>query len=116
MKLNGVPRGTTFYGVISLTNEDKKTYTIGDAEKIVVGLKDDPDNDKYIIKKILTNSDEINGKYPFIFSPEETDIQVDRYWLGAAVFLSDGNIQDVEECGEFEIRRSVVRRENNHGN
>ena len=63
----------TFTQSLILKNEDEENITLSEGEKIIFGVKSHYTGD-YILKKVFTSADEVNGKYPLNLTPEEMDI------------------------------------------
>ncbi|MBQ8135019.1 MAG: hypothetical protein IJ192_11535 [Clostridia bacterium] len=111
-------RGNTFFAEIEMTDENGNVCLLESGEKLIIGIKVNPEeNGGYIVIKELTEADEINGKYPFMLTADEIDIDSKRYWFGASVLLNDGILQPVVKCKEFYITPAVIRKGGlNNGN
>ena len=116
MKLKGktdiqIFSGTTFYGKITLTNEDDELFLLSENDKIIFGVKQNSECTEYDIKKVLTFNNEINGSYPFVLSAEETALYPCKYFYDVGVQLEDGDFYIVVPCSEFNVKRTVTQKE-----
>ena len=68
-----VQQGRTLYMNISLKTVNGTPYTLQTGDKIRFGVRPEFGGD-YVILKKLTSANELNGKYPLVLTPEDTNI------------------------------------------
>lgn len=114
-----IGRGTTLYRTLFLYDTENTPYLLQADEKIIFGVKKDPTQSEYVIKKELTNADEVEGGYPLVISAEETNITAGEYVYDIGVELQDGSFQRKQRINKnhqeslfpFLITESVSRKE-----
>lgn len=105
-------RGTSFYGAITLKDENGNLFLISNNDKIIFGIKRDRFNvdGEYILKKILTSDNEINGVYTFTLTPEETSLFPCQYWYDVGVQFANGDFEIVIPCSEFNVKCAITKK------
>lgn len=102
-----VPRGRTLSLTVGVTDGDDSDYTLKSDERLIFGVKLNPESTEYIIRKELTSADKVDGGYSLNLSAAELDIQAMNYKYDVALKTADG-LYAVIACSEFEITESVV--------
>lgn len=102
-----IPRGRTFSLTIGLTDSDGNNYTLKSDEKLIFGVKLNPESTEYTIRKELTSADNVDGGYLLTMSATELDVQAVNYKYDVALKTADG-LYAVIGCSDFEITESVV--------
>lgn len=105
-------KGTTCVIPLTITDEDGAEYVLEENEKIIFGVKQNPENTKYDIEKILTADNYDGGSYVISVEPEDTvSLPFGRYWYDIGVQCVGGEYHMVIPCSEFWIERSVTSKE-----
>ena len=104
-----VQQGRTVYLTISVKTTGGATYTLQTGDKIRFGVKP-IFGGNYVILKKLTSADEINGKYPFVLTPEDTNLFAQRYYYDCSVELADGSVFDISPPDYFIVKDSVTHK------
>ena len=106
-----VIKGTSRYITVDLTDNDGNVYKLESGDKLIFGVKRDRYSTAYIIKKTLTADDELDGKYTFALTPEDTNIFPCRYFYDIGLQFSDGEFQMVVPLSIFYIEGAVTAKE-----
>lgn len=105
-----IQQGRTKYLTVSPKNKaTKQPYVLQTGDKIRFGVKP-IFGGNYVILKKLTSADEINGKYPFVLTPEDTNLFAQRYYYDCSVELADGSVFDISPPDYFIIKDSVTHK------
>ena len=103
---------------IRLKNENGEPLRLSEGEKLVFGVKADHTDTGYIVKKVLTADDEIDGGYPIVLTPYEmtltpghNPISPDRYWYDVSVQSPDGSFIKIVPQSAFIIKPSFTEKE-----
>ena len=102
-----VPRGRTLSLTVGVTDSDGTEYTLKSYEKLIFGVKLNPESTEYTIRKELTAENKVDGGYLLTLSATELDLSVNNYKYDVALKTSDG-LYAVIGCSEFEVMESVV--------
>lgn len=102
-----VQQGRTLYMNISLKTVNGTPYTLQTGDKIRFGVRPEFGGD-YVIFKKLTSANELNGKYPLMLTPEDTNITPKRYFYDCSVQLANGSCHTIVKSQYFIIRNSVT--------
>ncbi len=103
-----IPQNRMFITEIIIQNGDEY-YTLKDGEKLVFGMKKNPLNTAYILKKEITVDDKHVNGYLLTLRTEETDIPQGAYWYDIALVRSDHEMIKIIGSTRMEIVESVVR-------
>ena len=108
-----VRRASTFYGRITLTNDNYDGITISEGDKLIFSVKKSlkENNDEILISKTLYHYDQIDGGYPFVLSAEETDLPADKYYYDIGLQCKNGEFYHVIMPDQFIIRESIARKQ-----
>lgn len=105
-----IQQGRTKYLTVSPKNKaTKQPYVLQTGDKIRFGVKP-TFGGNYVILKKLTSADEINGRYPFVLTAEDTNIPAQRYLYDCSIELSDGFVFDISPPDYFIIKDSVTHK------
>ena len=96
---------------LKLKNENGEPLRLSDGEKIVFGIKRTHADENYIVKKVLTSSDEINGVYPISLTPEQLSVVPMWYYYDVGVQFADGSFVKVIPKSLFDIQASITQKE-----
>ena len=102
-----VPQGRTLLLTIGLVDSDGTEYTLKSDEKLIFGVKLNPESNEYTLRKELTAENKVDGGYLLTLSATELDLSVNNYNYDVALKTSDG-LYAVIGCSEFEVMESVV--------
>lgn len=98
----------TLYRTISIKNKfTKEPYILQEGDKIRFGVRPVFGGD-YVILKKLTSANEVNGKYPLMLAPEDTNIIPQRYFYDVSLQLADGSCHDIVKSQYFIVKSSVT--------
>ncbi len=109
-----VRQASTFYGMINLTNEYLNSITLNEGDKLIFTVKKDyhtNTKENILISKTLHDYDEIHGGYPFVLTPDETDISSGTYYYDIGLQCSNGEFYHITMTDEFIVKESVSRKE-----
>lgn len=96
---------------LKLKNENGEPLRLSAGEKIVFGIKRTHADENYIVKKVLTSSDEINGVYPISLTPEQLSVVPMWYYYDVGVQFTDGSFVKVIPKSLFDIQASITQKE-----
>lgn len=102
-----VQKGRTLALTIGLVDSEGNTYTLKSDEKLIFGVKLNPESSEYTLRKELTSADKVADGYLLNLSAAELDVQAMNYKYDVALKTVDG-LYSVIACSEFEITESVV--------
>lgn len=105
-------QAASYFDTIRLQDENGEPVMLPQGAKIIFGVKDDCFSNDYLIKKILTAEDEIEGAYPVYLTPEDTDELPDIYYYDVSVQTAQGDLIKIVPKSVFIIADSVTRKEN----
>lgn len=94
-----------------LKNENGEPLRLSAGEKIIFGIKRTQADSAYVVKKVLTSSDEINGVYPISLTPEQLSVVPVWYYYDVGVQFTDGSFIKVIPKSLFDIRASITEKE-----
>ena len=94
-----------------LKNENGEPLRLSSGEKIIFGIKRTQTDSTYVVKKVLTSSDEINGVYPILLTPEQLSVVPMWYYYDVGVQFTDGSFIKVIPKALFDIRASITEKE-----
>ena len=105
-------RGTTMTLDIGLTDADGAAYTMGANDKLIFGVKSNPQNTAYDLKKVLTSSDaQTGGSYKLSLTPSDTiDLPIGRYYYDVGL-QSGSDYYTVIECSAFDLLTNITKKE-----
>ena len=103
-------QAASYFDCITLKNDLEQPMTLSQGEKIIFGVKAHYAGD-YIIKKVLTSADEMNGKYQIYLTPEEMDIMPGRYYYNIGVQTSGGDFIPIVPKSVFDVLETETRKE-----
>lgn len=111
MKLE-IIRGTTMSFLLTVKNDDGTNYTLSDGEKIIFGVKLEPEKGDYIIKKVITSENAQDNGYIISLKPEDTqqmDFKDYRYDIGLQT--TEGDYYMLVTCNQFIVNKAVTAKE-----
>ena len=108
-------RGNSVYITVLLTGENDSPYQLATGDKLIFGIKKNKNSSSFIIKKILTSADELDGQYTFAFTPEDMNIYPCRYWYDVGLQFSDGGFKTVVHPSRFKVIGTVTGKEAQNG-
>lgn len=105
-------RNRAFHTAVQIRSGEEE-YFLQPQEKLIFGLKQFAYNRDYLLQKEITYNayDSSSHGYLLTLTTEETDLQPGMYCYDVALQRADGELEKVIGCTDFEIVRSVVRRE-----
>lgn len=111
MKLE-ITRGTTMSFLLTIQNDDGTDYTLSDDEKIIFGVKLDPEKDDYLIKKIITTENVQGNGYIVSLKPEDTQqMEFKDYRYDIGLQTPDGDYYMLVSCSQFVVNKAVTAKE-----
>lgn len=105
-------RARKYSALIGIVDESTgEAYQLASGEKLVFGVKNSKETNTYIFRKELTASDydSTAGGYPLTLTTMEMDIAYGTYYYDVALQRSNGELEKVIGCTEFEVTPSIVR-------
>ena len=107
-----VRKASTYYGRITLTNENYDGVTLSENDKLIFSVKKSLKEDSNaLITKTLYHYDQLDGGYSFVLSTEETDLPAGTYYYDVGLQCGNGEFYHVTMPNQFIIRDSVARKE-----
>lgn len=101
-----IVRGTTRTIGVSIFDESGDPYTLGSGEVLRFGIKKNPSDTSYLVKKETTTQSE--GAYLFTMVPSDTlSLPFGRYYYDVGL-KSGTNYYNVIECSFFDIAFNVT--------
>ncbi len=104
-------RKSSWFCTLKLVNENGEPLRLSEREKIIFGIKSSCNDSVYVIRKILTSDDEINGAYPICCSPEELSIVPKRYSYDVGVQYEDGTFIRIVPESDFYVKTNITEKE-----
>ena len=105
-------QGNSVYITVLLTDENDNPYQLETGDKLIFGVKRNKNSSSFVIKKILTSADELDGQYTFSFTPEDMNISPCRYYYDVGLQFSDGGFKTVVHPSRFKVIATVTGKEN----
>lgn len=108
-----IPKATTFYGTVKLFETDKqlsKTYKIPQGSQIFFGVKEKVSDVNYKIKKFIPADAIIGDGYPFVLSPEQTDLPYGEYLFDVGIQFPDGNFYIAVRHNTLLIDKAITQK------
>lgn len=102
---------SSWFCELALKNENGEPLRLSAGEKIVFGIKYSHTDNSYAVKKVLTSSNEVNGVYPVMLTPEELSVVPTRYFYDVGIQFSDGTFIKVVPKSNFDIEASITQKE-----
>lgn len=108
-----IKKASTFYGRITLTDKNNNGIIISEDDKLIFSVKKSlkDSNDEIVITKVFYDYDQLEGKYPFVLSAEETDLPIGIYYYDVGLQRKNGEFYHITTTDEFIIKESVTRKE-----
>ena len=107
-----VRKASVFYGKINLTDENGNTVILSDGDELIFSVKKSLATDSpVIIRKSVSDYDQINGAYLFTLSADETNIPHGTYFYDIVLKLSNGEFYHVTPADQFIVKETVSRKE-----
>lgn len=105
-----IAQNRVFRTIVKVLSGDNE-YCLGQNEKLIFGLKQFAYSRDYLLQKVLNYADyDIdNHGYLLTLSTEDTNLSPGSYCYDVALQRSDGELEKIIGCTDFEIVRSVVR-------
>lgn len=85
-----ISRGETTYFTISFHDQRGQQILLTSSDKLTFGVKRNPDDVNFILKKTVPTYTDFNGEYPFSLSTTETNITPGRYYFDVTIKRSGG--------------------------
>lgn len=112
MAMYKMVRGTTQNIAITILNDDGTVYELQNSDKLIFGVKLNPESTEYDIKKTATAENEQDDGYIIKLTPEDTQhLSFGRYCFDVGLQTSDGDFYMVIDCDDFMITKAVTAKE-----
>ncbi len=106
-----IVRGTTQSIVVTILNEDETIYKLQSGDKLIFGVKLNPENSEYDIKKVIETADS-EGNCVISLIPEDTNgLAFGKYFFDVGLQTADGDFYMIIECDDFIIAKAVTAKE-----
>lgn len=104
-------KGTTCTFFVNILNEDGKTkYVLQSGDKLIFGVKSNPENSDYDVCKIVTEASEEG--YAIELEPDDTaDLPPGHYYFDIGLQTSAGAYYMVVPCSQCLIKPAVTSKE-----
>ena len=109
MNLN-IIRGTTNKFCLSIEDEKGEPYKLKDGEKIIFGVKSNPENSDYDVCKIVTEASE-DGCAIELEPADTAELAFGRYYFDVGLQTADGDYYMIVPCDEFCVCKAVTAKE-----
>ncbi len=107
-----IVRGTTMTLLLTIKNEDESIYTLKDGEKLIFGVKLEPEKGDYVLKKIITPDDRCGDGYIIALKPEDTQgLEFRDYRYDIGLQTVEGDYYMVVPFSPFIVEKAVTQRE-----
>lgn len=103
--------GNSVYITVLLTGENNSPYHLVTGDKLIFGVKRNKNSSSFVIKKILTSADELDGQYTFHLTPEDMSIFPCRYYYDVGLQFADGEFKTVVHPSRFKVIETVTGKE-----
>lgn len=111
MKLE-IVRGTTIEFLLIIKDQDESIYTLKANEKLIFGVKLEPEKGDYILKKVITSKNKHGDGYLVSLKPEDTqDLEFKDYRYDVGLQTADGDYYMVIPFSPFIVEKSVTKKE-----
>ena len=105
-------QGNSVYITVLLADIiNDSSYQLSAGDKLIFGVKRKKNANEFVIKKILTSADELDGEYTFSFTPEDMNIFPCRYYYDVGLQFSDGGFETVVHPSRFKVIGTVAGKE-----
>lgn len=105
-------RGTTNIFDLVIFDNSEQAYELKDGDKIVFGVKKNPESANYDIKKIITAKVSNVGNITIKLSPEDTQkLPFGRYYFDVGLQTSEGNYYMVIPFSTFIVGKAITQKE-----
>lgn len=105
-------RGTTNTINLTIIDDNGDVYNLKDGEKVIFGVKQNPENTDYDIQKIITVESARDGNITIKLSPEDTqELPFGRYFFDIGIQTADGDYCMVVPFSPFIVENAVTRKE-----
>lgn len=107
-----IVRGTTMTLLLTIKNEDESVYTLKDGEKLIFGVKLEPEKGDYVLKKIITSENMCGDGYIISIKPEDTQkLEFRDYRYDVGLQTADGDYYMVVPFSPFIVEKAVTQKE-----
>lgn len=89
-------------GILELSLDN---YNLKDGDKVYFTVKSSYDSERLIFKEVTNFAD---GKVKFIFTPEDTNINVGTYLYDVQCNLADGRVDTVIKSTKFKVLGGIT--------
>lgn len=99
----------SFYTTIKLVNKNGNPLRLSTGEKLIFGVKRAYTDTTYLLKKVLTSADELDGEYTVSFSPTDmnnANVVPGLYYYDVSVQYPDGSLIKVIPRSRFLVIES----------
>lgn len=109
-----IVRGTSMTLLLTIQNEDGSIYTLKPDDKLIFGVKLEPEKSDYVLKKIITADDQKNNSYIISFKPEDTQkLEFKDYRYDIGLQTADGDYYMIIPFSPFVVEKAVTQKEEN---
>lgn len=106
-----IVRGTTQSLEISVSDSDGQIFAPQDGDKLVFGVKSNPNSTVYDILKTLTSDNFSDGKYLLELTPEDTaGLAIVPFWYDVGLQRGDDYYIIIEKS-PFELAQNITTKE-----
>lgn len=104
-------RGTTQNIAVTILNDDGTVYELQSGDKLIFGVKLNPESSEYDIKKIVEAADS-NGCCVISLTPEDTEgLAFATYYFDVGLQTASGDFYMVVECDDFIVCKAITAKE-----
>ena len=105
-------QGNSVYITVLLADIiNDSSYQLATGDKLIFGVKRNKNSSSFVIKKILTSADELDGQYTFSLTPEDMNISPCRYYYDVGLQFADGSFETVVHPSRFKVVGTVTEKE-----
>ena len=107
----GACRKSSWFAGVALSDSSREPVRLGSGDKLIFGIKRDPEDTAYTVRKVLTSADELGGVYTISLTPEDLNVTPDRYFYDIGVQTEDGSFIKIVPLSPFDICPNITEKE-----
>lgn len=105
-------RGTSVSLMVQIRDEEGMLYELQEGDKLIFGVKQNPNNKSYSLKKTADSTAKTDDGYIINLAPEDTaNLPFGKYVFDVGLQTAEGNFYMVVECDSLIIDTAVTSKE-----
>ncbi len=108
-----IRKASTFYSKISLSDNHKNPVVLSQGDQLIFTVRKNYDDDQSppLIRKVIRYDEQIEGGYPFVLTPEETNLPAGTYYYDVGLQCQNGEFYHITMAEQFVVNESISRKE-----